>query len=53
MGSGGREVRERKLWLVKELEESRRLPLPRRHRTRMREYFERLESAFKEHEHTR
>jgi hypothetical protein len=53
VGAGGRRVKSKKHWLVSEFRENLKKPLPMRHRTQVKRYFRNLQSAFREHEHTR
>jgi hypothetical protein len=51
--SRGREIQQRRHWIVEEFQRHLRLPLPRLHRTETKEYYDRLREGFREHEHTR
>lgn len=52
-GKGGKDVKERRHWLVQEFEASLRLALPPRHKTETKSYFDNLKGKFREYEHTR
>lgn len=52
-GRGGKDVKERRHWLVQEFEASLRLPLPQRHKTQTKTYYDNLKGKFREYEHTR
>ncbi len=52
-GKGGKDVKERRHWLVQEFEASLRLALPPRHKTETKTYFDNLKGKFREYEHTR